>query len=299
MEESRKPKWKTFEELVARIQGDLAGDATIISNDKIVGKRTGVPREIDVSIRKKVGQFEILIVIDCKDYAKPLDVKDVEEFMGLAQDVGAHKAAMVSAQGYSAAAKMRAQDAGIELYRVLDSGHHPWRVESSLPAVCEMTGIRAFSLTYAATGFFRMRTDIDHRQREIFDRDRRSLGKIGDLLHGNWNEGKFPRQPGTYRNLEFAPNPVLIETDGEFYEMNIRANLVVESRLYFGNIPLKEITGFHNELTGESIVKNIETESVEFAEIERSWPRINAIDEVAVKPVVILRCFDVYGARLG
>jgi len=228
------PKWKKFEELVTRIQRDLAGDAVVTPNDKIIGKRTGAPRQIDVSVRKMVGQFEILIVIDCKDYAKPLDVKDVEEFMGLAQDVGAHKAAMVSAQGYSDAAKARARDAGMELYRVLDSGDHPWRVESALPAVCEMTGIRAFSLTYSGTGFFRMRTDIDFRRQVLYDRNRQSVGQIAELLNDRWNDGKFPREPGTYGDVEFVANPVLIETDGEYYERNVRANLIIESRMYFG-----------------------------------------------------------------
>ena len=34
------PKWKKFEELVARIQQELAGDAVVTPNDKITGKRT-------------------------------------------------------------------------------------------------------------------------------------------------------------------------------------------------------------------------------------------------------------------
>ena len=89
-----------------------------------------------------------------QDYARPLDVKGVEEFMGLAQDVGAHRAAMVAAQGYSDAAKKRAADAGIELYRVIDTGDHPWKTTSFLPAACMFTGIEAFSLSFSATGYF-------------------------------------------------------------------------------------------------------------------------------------------------
>src|SRR5260370_18191826 len=117
------PKWKKFEELVARIQKELAGDAVVIPNDKITGKRTGIPRQVDVSIRKSVGQFELLIVLDCKDHGRPLDVKDVEEFMGLAQDVAAHKPGMVAAKGFSDTAKKRAQDPAIELYRPADTPH--------------------------------------------------------------------------------------------------------------------------------------------------------------------------------
>ena len=145
----QQPKWKQFEELVAKIQRDLAGsNATVVHDDKIMGKRTGIERQIDVSIRQRVGQYDILIVIDCKDYGKPLDVKDVEEFMGLAQDVGANKAAMVAAKGYSEAAKERAKDADIELYRVVDTGEHPWKTGASLPTLYECSGITAIGLFY-------------------------------------------------------------------------------------------------------------------------------------------------------
>ena len=34
--------------------------------------------------------------MDCKDYSDPVDVKGVEEFIGLLQDVGANKGGMVT-----------------------------------------------------------------------------------------------------------------------------------------------------------------------------------------------------------
>ena len=54
-------------------------------------------------------------------YGRPLDVKDVEEFIGMAQDVGAHRAALVSAKGYSETAKARAKMAQVDLYTVVDT----------------------------------------------------------------------------------------------------------------------------------------------------------------------------------
>ena len=57
-------KWKQFEKLVAKIQADLAGNAVVTHNDKIVGKHTGIERQVDVSIRGLIGQYPILIVID-------------------------------------------------------------------------------------------------------------------------------------------------------------------------------------------------------------------------------------------
>jgi len=141
------PKWKRFEELIAKIQNDLAGDAVVRHNDRIMGARSGVLRQIDVSIRSRVGQFDLLIVMDCKDHQRPLDVKDVEDFIGLAQDVAAHKAAMVAVNGYSEAAKRRAQDAGVNLYRPLDTGDHDWKALVEIPTVIEFVGPTKFSLS--------------------------------------------------------------------------------------------------------------------------------------------------------
>ena len=74
-------KWKEFEKPVARVQADLAGNGVVTHNDKIIGNITGVERQIDVSIRGRIGQYDTLIVIECKDLGRPLDVKDVEEFI--------------------------------------------------------------------------------------------------------------------------------------------------------------------------------------------------------------------------
>jgi hypothetical protein len=175
-----RPKWKKFEELVAKIQTDLAGDAVVTPNDRIRGK-TGVLRQVDVSIRKKVGQFELLIVLDCKDHGRPLDVKDVEEFMGLAQDVGAHKAGMVAANSFSEASKKRAQGAGIELYGVVDPGDHDWRSTLEIPAVIEFTGVTKFSLSFSAVGDepFAPPDTRDLRTLVLYDVQDRSLAGCG------------------------------------------------------------------------------------------------------------------------
>jgi hypothetical protein len=68
----------------------LAPDAEVLHDVKLDGRFSNTKRQIDVLVRQRVGQYEMLIVIDCKDYARPLDVKAVEEFHGLCDDVGAH-----------------------------------------------------------------------------------------------------------------------------------------------------------------------------------------------------------------
>ena len=92
MSQKETPKWKKFEALVASIQEQLSPYASVTLNEKIKGQRSGVFREVDITVRKWVGQFEIIVAIDCKDYVRPIDVKGVEEFIGLVFDINANKA---------------------------------------------------------------------------------------------------------------------------------------------------------------------------------------------------------------
>ena len=123
------PDWKKFEQLAAAIQRELAPDAKITENAKLVGK-SGSKRQIDILIEEETGQFKLRIAIECKDYKNPVDIKDVETFLGLLSDVGAHKGAMVAANGFTAAARERALNAG--QLRVFGVIHWPWWV-AALP----------------------------------------------------------------------------------------------------------------------------------------------------------------------
>ena len=68
--------YKKLEKLVAKIQQDLAPRSTVSHNVKLQGK-SGAQRQIDVLVEDKIGQYQIKIVIDCKDYKTPVDIKDV------------------------------------------------------------------------------------------------------------------------------------------------------------------------------------------------------------------------------
>ena len=109
---SEEPKWKRFENLAATIQRALAPGATVEQNVRMIGRVSGVERQIDIAIRTRAGQFDLFVAIDCKDYKVPVDVKDVEAFVGLMKDVRASQGAMVAALGYTGAAKTVAEREG-------------------------------------------------------------------------------------------------------------------------------------------------------------------------------------------
>ena len=72
------------------------------------GALSGIDRQIDILVDATVAGETIRTVIDAKMYGKAIDVKHVEEFLGLLKDVKAHRGMMVTTVGYSKAALERA-----------------------------------------------------------------------------------------------------------------------------------------------------------------------------------------------
>ena len=130
-------EYKELEKLVARIQQQLAPTSEVIHNTKLMGRHTRRMRQIDVLVKHKVAQFDINIIIDCKDYKHPVDVKGVEEFYGLFDDVGAQKGVLVCPKGFTDTAKIRAEGLQIDLYSPVDTDPHKWQVKVAIPALCD------------------------------------------------------------------------------------------------------------------------------------------------------------------
>jgi hypothetical protein len=66
-----------LEKLVQRIQQQLAPQADVSHNVHLEGRRTGTKRQIDVLVTEKIGQYEISIIIDCKDHRRPIGLVTV------------------------------------------------------------------------------------------------------------------------------------------------------------------------------------------------------------------------------
>jgi hypothetical protein len=100
--------WKEYEqEIEAHFRSEYSF-ASITANAKLPGKFSKTERQIDLLIEEHACDLSFKIVIDAKYRNRKLDVKDVEEFLGLVRDVGAHKGVMISTEGYTEAAIQRA-----------------------------------------------------------------------------------------------------------------------------------------------------------------------------------------------
>lgn len=279
-----KAKWKRFEDLVASIQRQLAPSATVAQNEKIRGRRTGRLRDIDISVRQKVGQYDILIAIDCKDYRRKINVKDVEAFMGLADDVGANQAAMVAPRGFSSTAKTRAAAGGISLFRLIDAEDHDWKSYVSIPAVAELREITAFSLTFSGTGPFALAPQ-DFRLMPLYRADGSLIDVVSNLILDRWDADQIPEDPGEHEGILLTDEDTYLKTDGQLYRTSVAASVVVEHRLYFGHLPLVEVKGFADEIKGGLLTTGFRTGRISVEDIQ-TWTQIQSRESLAVHPVL-------------
>lgn len=100
--------WKEYEQEIEGYFREEYPTARIQANAKIVGKFSKTERQIDLLIEAHIIDLPFRIVVDGKHHGVKIDVKGVEEFLGLVRDVSAHRGILISTEGYTEAAIQRA-----------------------------------------------------------------------------------------------------------------------------------------------------------------------------------------------
>jgi restriction endonuclease len=108
-------KWKYFERLVAAIHKAADQGADVRWDEKING------RQFDVTVLFKKGLYEYLTVVECRDYATPVPVGDVEAFVTKAKDAHANCAVIASPKGFQSGAQEVAANHDMKLIQVTES----------------------------------------------------------------------------------------------------------------------------------------------------------------------------------
>lgn len=100
--------WKKYEKEIYDYSQSQYPNAEISLDVSKVGLYSKVNRQIDILIEQYIAGNRILIVIDCKFFNKKIDVKTVESYIAMLEDIGAHKGLLISCEGFTEAAYNRA-----------------------------------------------------------------------------------------------------------------------------------------------------------------------------------------------
>ncbi len=295
IKEPLEPKWKRFEKLVYKLQKELAGDATVTLDDSVPGVDTGTQRQVDITIRRQVGQFDVFVAIECKDYKVPLDVKNVETVAGLFKDIRANKGAIVSASGFSKAALTLARHHGIDTLRLVDTKDHDWKAYASVPVVLWRTGFGGYQ--FRLSGFQTLPAGLNNSTfpaARVLSPDGEFLGTLSDLVARRWNEDTSDDLRG---EVEYEiGKKVWIEVLDSKAQADVVAIVQVLREYYYGNLPV-HLSGFENVQTGGVLTREVSTEVFAPGRIEQGlvegWQKIDDPNELSVRPFMEIAYKDV------
>ncbi len=271
-------KWRTFENIVSEVYRDFSPEAVVKSPEKIKGK-SGRSREIDITIRQTVGTCEILIAIDCKDFSKKINIKKVEECIGLFDDIGAHQGVIVSAKGFTDSALKRVKDRNINLYTLIDSGNHDWKSNVKVKFLIYIYTLTARQYIFSCANSNPLVLPLDgYDDIDIFSKERIFLGKLGDLFKENWID-LIELEEGIPTG-DFIGQPVTIKCDDVFCCVNITANIEIQEEVYLCDLPVSKISGFRDEINGSIMAKGFTLEEFGLEEIRKLGKVVNRLDEI-------------------
>lgn len=289
--EDQLPDFKDLELLVAEIQRQLAPKAEVLHDQRVIGKYSKRSRQIDVLVRDKVGQYEIQIVIDCKDTRRPADVKAVEQFVGLVADVGAQKGVLVCPAGFTKSAKLRAEADGIELYSPIDTNLHKWTVNPSVPALCDFRQA-AFQFVISMTGGppdFLIPWEF-WKESPLSDAEGRPLGTLLGRTMELWNGGQLPLETGLFEEVRVFEDPIyLADINGLTAPVDLALNMKVEKALFWGSIPITKISGFKDERRGQLITNAFTCEILDAETVVNEWMQVDGLSDCPKSPAIVLQ----------
>ncbi len=123
---------KALEQLVCNLEKVLSPDENVLveSPKRLTDLTTGKKREHDVVLTIKQGHHQIMVAIECRDRSRPITVNQVESFSKKCEHTGVDKGVIVSSNGFSGNAKIKADFLGIRCLDIDEVESFDWMLAS-------------------------------------------------------------------------------------------------------------------------------------------------------------------------
>jgi hypothetical protein len=126
-------RWRDFERLAEKIVAELSPSAAVTFDDRIRGSLSEAYRQIDVSVRWRDAGKDHLLIVQAKDWTTPADIKAVDAFAAVIQDVSADRGILVCRAGFSRQAQKYARNRDISLWNLHDAESANWNLQLTVP----------------------------------------------------------------------------------------------------------------------------------------------------------------------
>ena len=132
-----------YEEVVAKVvaQLELFDSGKVFRNRQFPGKTQPGSYEIDIALEVSFQQvIDFLLIIECKNWKRPVDRPVVQKLCQTKEAIGAHKAAIASPVGFTDEARQVASVKGVALWLIRPGDDLPKTILASKipPTATEM-----------------------------------------------------------------------------------------------------------------------------------------------------------------
>jgi hypothetical protein len=120
--------------------------------------------------------------------------------------------------------------------------------------------------------------------------DRRELGIPMPVALERWNNGGFSIEPGMHDYVPLHEQATVLVDNGygELIPVDITVSIHVEQKLFFSNLPIKELSGFKDELSGHVITNAFTTGIFHPYDVWENWKALASLSEAPQPPVMTL-----------
>jgi hypothetical protein len=285
---------KPYEDLIFKIYMELEPFATIKKNDKIKGIESGIEREIDISVRKKIADHEILMIIQAKDHKKRADIKIVGEFDSVIRDVRASRGILICNAGFTKTAKEYAKNRAIDLYTAHDASAKDWQGEIKIPVVrTHLTLKHSFVTPVNITQEYKdkmkgagqkIQIKVSHTEGLVMKKPDGTETTFLQEFSKLWRENKISKTPGKH-TLKFSPQMDVYIRMGDLDHQPTELEYTVTVRHYYKLFTPTGYRGVKNYFTEKFKPTFIQLEgAVPFFE-DKTWQYIEDPSKLAIDAV--------------
>lgn len=233
-----------FESLTAEIFEALRNDHNYESVEKnVLLSGPDGDREIDVLLKGKVGPFDCITIVECKDYNKNVDVTKIDALHSKMLDVGANKAVLVARKGFSKGAIMKAKRLNISLCTAHTASSEKWKFSLEVPFLVQEQSVEEIYPSFQLLFGSYSGEDLDLR----YINEKPLHQVVGEY----WNSQEFI-EAGNECGMSLDERGKYFIKDRfggkiEIYRLDIR--VVLKNRYYFG---------YFNDLESSKLISYID-----------------------------------------
>jgi len=129
-----------FQTLIKTIYDQIVPDGGKVTESGMVqDKEAGILREVDILVEYKYAGHEFSFVVECRDRSRAESVEWIDGLIGKTKSLNVNKIIAVSSKGFTASARKKAKENGIETLTLEEANDTHWGEFPVKPGLLVMT----------------------------------------------------------------------------------------------------------------------------------------------------------------